>query len=170
MSDFFFPFPIVEYGNYAVRDITIKNKLSTELSRTDTGFFYYQIKDADRPDTLANLFYGDPELHWIILLANNIIDIDNAWPVADHILRQSIIDNFGEDGINEVLFYVDQNGEIVSARQRIDGVLTYPVTRYDVELSRNDMKRNIRIPKKELVNDIVAQHVKEIKRVGYPTF
>lgn len=33
---------------------------------------YYQVKDADRVDTLAALFYGDPNMWWVIAEANNL--------------------------------------------------------------------------------------------------
>lgn len=32
---------------------------------------YYQVKDGDRIDNLAQQFYGDPRLWWVIAVAND---------------------------------------------------------------------------------------------------
>ncbi len=45
------------------------------------GICHYQkylIRDGDRPDTLAHQFYGDSELHWLIMYANGL-SISNPW-------------------------------------------------------------------------------------------
>jgi nucleoid-associated protein YgaU len=34
--------------------------------------FYYMVKEGDRIDLLANRFYGDSNLWWVIAVANNI--------------------------------------------------------------------------------------------------
>jgi hypothetical protein len=56
----------------------------------------YQVQYTDRIDNLANRFYGDPVLWWVIAVANNMeilpIDLNPAStlriPSKDYVLRQ----------------------------------------------------------------------------------
>jgi len=159
---YFEQFPPLIYNGFAIKDITLKNKLVKQIMEKPFSYSPYFVTDFDRPDSLAYKFYGDAELHWIILLANNIVSVYDDWPVSDLVLRQSIISNFGEAGLNEVIYYLDQNGELMDPRYLNSGQLVTPVTRYEYQMRFNDTKRIIIIPKKELVNDIVNQHINKI--------
>lgn len=75
-------------------------KLATNIMRrfrfrrsvvSNKVFFYrIDISDTDRPDILAHKFYGDPQLHWVILMANDIRDPYNDWPRTQHSLEKKV--------------------------------------------------------------------------------
>ncbi len=158
---YFESFSPIIYNGFLIKDITLKTKLVKQALQKPFSYTPYIITDADRPDILAYKFYGDPDLHWIILLANNVVSIYDEWPVTDMVLKQSIIAQYGEDGLNETLYYLDQNGEILDPRyiNIINAELITPVTRYEYQTRFNDFKRRIIVPKKDLVNDILQQHI-----------
>ena len=41
----------------------------------------YEIQSGDRPDTVADKFYGDSNYAWLILLYNEIDDPIFGWPL-----------------------------------------------------------------------------------------
>jgi hypothetical protein len=47
-----------------------------------TAFSRYNIMDGETPESIAHDRWGDPQLHWIILLANNIMDRYHDWPMT----------------------------------------------------------------------------------------
>ena len=53
-----------------MRRVKIKSSIIDEVSLYDL----YDIIDGDTPESLAFKIYGDSELHYIILLTNNILD------------------------------------------------------------------------------------------------
>lgn len=55
-------------------------------SKAVEGSLYgeYTVKDTDRPDIIAHKLYGDSELHWIILLFNEIHNPYYEWPMPYH--------------------------------------------------------------------------------------
>ena len=75
-------------------------KLATNIMRrfrfrrsvVSNKIFFYKIdvSDTDRPDILAHKFYGDPQLHWVILMANDIRDPYNDWPRTQHSLEKKV--------------------------------------------------------------------------------
>jgi len=56
-----------------------KSKIYPKIPLKDTDI-YIVTQTGDRVDTLAQQFYGDSSLHWIILTANNIHDAPFAFP------------------------------------------------------------------------------------------
>ena len=53
----------------------------TEKTLNDKkNFEEYRVSDGEKPDDVANEFYGDPNYWWLVLLCNGIIDVENEWP------------------------------------------------------------------------------------------
>lgn len=104
MGNFFDKFPLVRYTldkkllneydtarNVLFRVGIIKDVLETNIN----AYYYYTIKDSDRPEILAEKVYGDPQAHWIILYANNIYDPYYDWPMDDRTFQKYIIKKYG---------------------------------------------------------------------------
>lgn len=56
----------------------------------DSAVYYteYAVEDGERPDTVANKFYGNSFLDWVVLLTNNVINPLFEWPMSEHELRK----------------------------------------------------------------------------------
>ena len=162
-----------------VKNIFRRAKLRTDVDRAITAYEFYTIKEGERPDIIANKFYGDPELDWVILIVNNITSIRDEWPLSNNDLNTHMIDKYGsESALAEVHHYetreirdqynrtvlksgleVDQN--FVFSYTPIGGVTQNisaagPVTNYEYERTVNDAKRVIRILKEEYVGALVS--------------
>lgn len=93
-----------------VPDILRRVKIQEIISTNNFYFDEYDVKDGETPDIVADKFYRDPTLHWVILLANNITDPRFEWPLTDEELRKNAIQKYGsEDAINEVHHVVGFN-------------------------------------------------------------
>ncbi len=89
-----------------VKNIYKRAKLRTDIDYAVTAFEFRMIKEGDRPDTLAAEIYDDPELDWVILITNNIINIRNEWPLTNNELHNYMLDKYGsEAGILEPHHY-----------------------------------------------------------------
>lgn len=64
-----------------VVDILRRVKINSKAANDASLFGSYTLKDTDRPDTIAHKLYGDSELHWIILLFNEIHNPYYEWPM-----------------------------------------------------------------------------------------
>ena len=162
-----------------VKNIFRRAKLRTDVDRAITAYEFYTIKEGERPDIIANKFYDDPELDWVILIVNNITSIRDEWPLSNNDLNTHMIDKYGsESALAEVHHYetreirdqhnrtvleggleVDQN--FVFSYTPIGGVTQNisaagPVSNYEYERTVNDAKRVIRILKEEYVSALVS--------------
>ena len=53
-----------------LRRVAVRQNIKTNASLYDD----YQMNGLDRPEIMANKIYGDPELYWIIMMMNDVID------------------------------------------------------------------------------------------------
>lgn len=133
-----------------VRDITVRTKVADLIK--DSAYLYeqYSVKDGERPEHLAARFYNNPLLHWIILIANEIIDPYEDWPMSDYDLSQWVKTNMDP---NQIHHYENSDGDWVPNTD--SGA--YPVTNLEQYLIVNDRRRLIKVVKPELVQFFVDE-------------
>ena len=91
-----------------VTDITNRVTLSDEV-KTNLGLFdEYDIKDGETPELVADKFYSNPELHWLILHYNEIIDPRFDWPLDTNNLNRQVASKYAN--VNGIHHYEDANG------------------------------------------------------------
>ena len=116
MSNYFKQVPDFDYvsrlPDAKISDyITVKNlfkrgKLADDIFQDLTVFTKYEIRGDDRPDNVAYKVYDDSDLDWVILLANNIINIQSEWPMPQRDLDRYLIDKYETyEKLNDVHHY-----------------------------------------------------------------
>ena len=86
---YFDTFPKILYdskGNGQVKIVTnllkrvaIRTKVKNKTSLFDT----YTVQNGDTPESIADKLYDDPELHWVVLMVNDITDRYHQWPMYE---------------------------------------------------------------------------------------
>ena len=138
------------------------------------GICHYQkylIRYGDRPDTLADQFYDDSELHWLIMYANGI-SISNPWydwPIPHLTLSKFITKKYGvgneygthhyEDADGNRVDYQDQTGAVAEISTAASGATA--VTNFIYEERLNDAKRTIRVMERQYI-DLVINEFKRL--------
>ena len=151
--------------------------LEESLQKIATAFEEYVIPEGDRPDNVAQEFYGDSELDWIILFSNNIIDVYTQWPKSELNLIKYVNESYSDPDavhhwetqeyktdevivvsqgteVNESYRITDLDGNTLPKNESI-----YAVTNYEHEAYLNDKKRLISIPSSNLVDFYEEQFV-----------
>lgn len=110
--------------------VTVKNIFRRALIREDLfdnflAFTKYEIIGDKRPDQVAYEVYGDSDLDWVVLAANNIINVRNEWPMSQFQFEKYIIQKYGSfENANEVKHYEtieikDSSGKVHIPKGRI---------------------------------------------------
>ena len=86
----------------------VKNLFKRAYLRQDifedlTYFTKYKVIGDERPDNIAEKFYQDSTLDWIILLANNITNIQTEWPMSEQSYHNFLVDKYGTEDEEVVL-------------------------------------------------------------------
>lgn len=165
---YFAQFPVINYSldggvtSFPMTDIFRRIRAVDKHMITSLAYEEYDIDDSDTPEILAAKIYNDPLLHWVILLTNEVIDPRWDWPMTSHVLREYIINKYGEANIGAVHHYINADNDIVHST--FAGT-KYPVSNYDYENELNEQKRRIKVLKPQYV-PIFVKSFKEIMRNG----
>ena len=160
-----------------VKNLFKKGKLREDIFQDLTFFEKYYIKGDDRPDNVANEIYDDPTLDWVILLSNNILNVQNEWPLTQETFTTYMLETYlnfsltGDTHHYESIEIKDPDGNLIFPKGlevdedqsvtyydrgtesyvEIEDMVT-EVTIYEYEEKRNDKKREIFILKPKYLN------------------
>ena len=80
-----------------VKNLFKRGKIQDDILRDVTYFTKYSIKGDDRPDNVAFDLYQDPTLDWVVLLANNIVNIQSEWPLTQDSFESYLLEKYGNN-------------------------------------------------------------------------
>lgn len=78
-----------------VKNLFKRAKLREDIIGNLKFFENYTIIGDERPDNVAYKFYDDPTLDWIILLSNNILNIQDEWPMTQGAFDEYLLEKYG---------------------------------------------------------------------------
>ena len=95
MSSFFNRYPTFTYADSTATNIFIRTAIRDAIKNKVTVFFPYTITEGERPDIIAQDYYGSSKYDWLIYFANNIIDPYYEWPLSNYDFYAYIINKYG---------------------------------------------------------------------------
>ena len=108
---YFDRFPLMAYdvkgnSNYKLLPNILKRvKLRAGIRSGSFLFDNYDVTDGERPEDIAFKLYGDPELHWVVLMTNNITDRYYQWPLSAPQFAEHLTDKYGAGNEDAVHHY-----------------------------------------------------------------
>ena len=71
-------------------------KLNAGAAANTKIFDFFQVTGGDRPEDVAFKYYGDAQLHWVVLLVNDITDRYHQWPMTVPQFEAYIADKYSK--------------------------------------------------------------------------
>ena len=82
-------------------DILRRVKLRAAIKSGVFLFDKFDVPMGDKPEDVAFKFYGDAELHWVILMTNNVTDRYYQWPMTQPQFQEFLEDKYDNpDGVH----------------------------------------------------------------------
>lgn len=166
--DYFRRFPITFYSidNKATMteatNILVRFGFFSEVIKNRSNYYPVVIQDGDRPDTIADKYYGDSKYAWLVNTFNNYIDPLWEWPLSDREFNKYIEREYGS--VSQALATIKYYKKIINGREYIvDQNQAYDTTidAYTFEEEINENRRNIKLLDKRLLVQ-VKQELKEV--------
>jgi hypothetical protein len=170
---YFSEFPTIPYdaeGNGKFKDVKnllrrvgVRAKIKTNTMLYDT----YDVKNGETPESIAFKLYDDAELHWVIMLINDITDRFHDWPLTEAQFLQFINDKY--DNVNAVHHYEisqqsgDTKKKINIGTDNTDYPAATAITNYEHEQEVQDNKRKIRLLDPSYIGQFVEEYKSLIK-------
>ena len=184
LPDLFYESPL-STRNSSTEYVRVKNlfrrvKLRDDLQNVFTLFNKYEIREGQRPDTVAEEIYGSADLDWVVMLTAGIINLHDQWPLSNRDLYVYAENKYGDD-LNSVRFYEttevkDSSGRLILPKGKIvDSGFTIPnpstptanlnpvvgISNFEYEVRKNEDKRLIYI----LKNDYLQLYLNDLRRI-----
>ena len=152
---YFTKFPYIIYdsvgnGEFKIvtnllRRVAIRSKIKVNTLFFDT----YDVKEGETPEMIAHKLYGDSELHWIVLLVNNVTERYNQWPKNNNQFLAYINDKYSNVDATHHYEISQTSGDTTIKIDIGTDNTDYPaasiVTNAEYEESLEDEKRKIRL-------------------------
>ena len=166
---YFDSFPVIFYdssGDLIFKDVTnllrrvgLRTKVRTNSLLYDT----YNVKEGETPEMIAHKLYGDTELHWIILLVNEVSDRYHQWPMTTPQFLDFINDKYDNpDGIHH--YETTQTSGDTKVKIEVFNEVDEdaytgltPITNREYEENVQDKKRQIKLLDPSYVNAFVSE-------------
>ena len=93
--EYFTNFPRINYANTVALDISRRVNILRSVQSNPYAFQPYDQKGGERPDRIADLYYGDGSREWLVYLSNQTIDPYMEVYQTDEDFEQFIITKYG---------------------------------------------------------------------------
>ena len=110
-----------------IKNIFRRVKLLDYLKDATSLFSKFVIGDGDRPDTIAEVLYGDSRLDYVVILVAGITNINHEWPLQDYQVYDYALSKYKtEEEMMKIRYYEtfeikdDQNRQILPPNLIVD--------------------------------------------------
>ena len=201
MSNYFSYFPKTAHDltkrgqTVQLTNILRRFKVSSDTAQRSDVYYKYDIQDGDRPDTIAEKYYGNANYSWLVTHFNDIEDVRFDWPLSTVDFRNYVIGKYGsistaEAKVQEHRIYLSRieagakvpatattkyDGTRIQERVVVVDAATYATTSssyqkaavsaYDWELEKNESRRAINLIDKRYLGKI-RDEVEDVLRNG----
>ena len=168
-------FPLMAYDikgdkNYKLVTELIKRvKVRNAIKDGLVVFDKYDVKYGENPEDIAFKYYDDAELHWVVLLVNNIVDRYYEWPLTDPQFQLFLTDKYGAGSEDSIHHYElaqtsgptssSDDSHMLEVNSDTDNAT--PITNREYEEREQNKLRQIRL----LDRRYVSQFVEEFERL-----
>ena len=85
-----------DISNYiTVKNLFKRGKIRSDIFGNLSFFTKYNIIGDERPDNIAFKEYGNSNLDWVVLLSNNILNVQDEWPLPQTSLDEILLEKYG---------------------------------------------------------------------------
>ena len=165
-----------------VKNLFKRGKVREDFFQNTVAFYQYSVEGDDRPDNVAFKVYENQRLDWMVLLANNIINVRDEWPMSQYDFQRYLDNKYDPTQLGQIHHYEtkeirnSQDQLLLQSGLTVDANFTYSysengtihnvnsvtsVSNFEYENNKNEEKRTIYLVRQEYV-PIVINDMREI--------
>ena len=161
-------------GNFKLLpDIIRRVKQRNAIKSGQFIFDTYDVKNGEKPEDIAYKWFGDAQLHWVILMTNNVTDRYYQWPMNDAQFEEFIADKYSNpDDIHHYEVTKDSGrttgqgpndySHLVEVNSDTDNAISVSNREYEERIQDNN--RSIRLLNQRFLSDFIEEFDKLIKQ------
>ena len=140
-------------------------KLRSNIKNGLFIFDKYDVKYGENPEDVAFKYYDDAELHWVVLLVNNITDRYYQWPLTEPQFQLFLTDKYGAGSEDAVHHYElaqtsgptssSDDSHMLEVNSDTENATT--ITNREYEERKQNQLRQIRLLDRRYLNQFVEE-------------
>ena len=160
-------------GNYKLLpDILRRVRTRAIIDDSIVLFEKYDVVNGEKPEDIAFKWFGDAQLHWVILMTNNITDRYYQWPMNDAQFAEFLADKY--DNPDAIHHYEipkssgntssqgpNDYSHLVEVNSDTDNAVSVSFREYEERLQ--DKYRSIKLLNQRFLSDFLEEFDKLIK-------
>ena len=161
-------------GNFKLLpDILRRVKQRNAIKSGQFIFDTYDVKNGEKPEDIAYKWFGDAQLHWVILMTNDVTDRYYQWPMNDAQFEEFIADKYSNpDAVHHYEVTKDSGrttgqgpndySHLVEVNSDTDNAISISNREYEERVQ--DKNRSIRLLNQRFLSDFLEEFDKLIKQ------
>ena len=164
---YFENFPLIPYDSVGdgkfkiVTNLLKRVAVRSKVNINSSLFDIYDVKEGESPELLADKLYGDAELHWVILLVNDITDRYHQWPMSNNQFLAYVNDKYSNVDATHHYEISQTSGDTTIKIDIGTDNTDYPtasiITNAEFEEDLQDKKRKIRLLDPAYIESFVTE-------------
>ena len=169
---YFNKFPMMVYdmknnGNYKLLPDILRSVKQRNVSASGQFIFdTYDVRNGEKPEDIAYKWFGDAQLHWVILMTNNVKNRYYDWPMNSVQFQAFLEDKYDNpDGIHHYELTQDSGrttgqgpndySHLVEVNSDTDNASS--ISNREYEEREQDKKRSIRLLDRKYLSTFVDE-------------
>ncbi len=162
-------------GNYKILpDILRRVKQRNAIASGQFIFDTYDVVNGEKPEDIAYKWFGDAQLHWVILMTNNITDRFHQWPMTQPQFDEFLTDKYGAGNEDAIHHYEitkssgktsssgpNDYSHLVEVNSDTDNASS--ISNREYEERQQDKYRSIKLLNQQFLSDFLEEFDKLIK-------
>jgi hypothetical protein len=162
-------------GNYKILpDILRRVKQRNAIVSGQFIFDTYDVVNGEKPEDIAYKWFGDAQLHWVILMTNNITDRFHQWPMTQPQFDEFLTDKYGAGNEDAIHHYEitkssgktsssgpNDYSHLVEVNSDTDNASS--ISNREYEERQQDKYRSIKLLNQQFLSDFLEEFDKLIK-------
>ena len=162
-------------GNYKILpDILRRVKQRNAIASGQFIFDTYDVVNGEKPEDIAYKWFGDAQLHWVILMTNNITDRYYQWPMTQPQFDEFLTDKYGAGNEDAIHHYEitkssgktsssgpNDYSHLVEVNSDTDNASS--ISNREYEERQQDKYRSIKLLNQQFLSDFLEEFDKLIK-------
>ena len=166
-------YDIKNNNNYKLLPDILRRVKQRNVSASGQFIFdTYDVRNGEKPEDIAYKWFGDAQLHWVILMTNDVTDRYYQWPMNDAQFEEFIADKYSNpDAVHHYEVTKDSGrttgqgpndySHLVEVNSDTDNAISISNREYEERVQ--DKNRSIRLLNQRFLSDFLEEFDKLIK-------
>ena len=158
---YFKDFPVILYDSKEVTNLLSRVEIRSKVKTNVMFFDTYDVKEGETPEMIADKLYDDPQLHWVVMIVNNITDRYHEWPMSGNQFLDYVNEKYSNpEGTHH--YEIEQSSGDTTVKINIgtdntDHPTATLITNYEYEEEEQNRRRKIRLLDPKFIQDFTAE-------------